>query len=150
MDQEDAAVTRPTGHPRMTPQARDRALRRLSVATGLVTVSAVAATGAAVAAAAHDTGRQEAAKPAAPAGDARALAPRHRPRTTHVYGATPAVTTTGTTTAIGPADPSRTHGSAGAPAVVGATAGSTAGDAAPSATSNPSGSSKAPPAAATT
>jgi hypothetical protein len=40
--------------------ARDRAVRRLSAVTGLVTVSAVAATGVAAAAAAHETGEKEA------------------------------------------------------------------------------------------
>ena len=53
--------------------------------TGLVTVSAVAATGAAAAAAAHETGEKEATHASATTA-AGALPPSAGSRTTHVYG----------------------------------------------------------------
>ena len=57
-------MTRATSRTRLTPQARDRAVRRMTVATGLVSVTAVAATGVAAAAAARETEQHEAAKQA--------------------------------------------------------------------------------------
>jgi hypothetical protein len=79
----------------MTPKARDRALRRLSAATGLVTVSSIAATGMA-AAAAHETGAKEAAQQTAgPAGQPAGAATggqsvqRGGSQATYVYGAAP-------------------------------------------------------------
>ena len=70
---EDAEVTRATSRTRLTPQARDRAVRRMTVATGLVSVTAVVATGVAAAAAARET-EQRAAK------QAQRTAPRQPPR----------------------------------------------------------------------